>query len=92
MTESPFQGIAAIALRQKAFAASLHALSRQQLFEKRRAIEKAAQSAVVGSGEGESEDLIAKNLATENEILVRYGSEGLSEYKIWRFAHEAEER
>jgi hypothetical protein len=92
VTESPFQGIADIAIRQKAFAASLHVLTRRQLFEKHRALEKAAQSATLGSGEGESEDLIAKNLATEAEILMRYGSEGLSEYKIWRFAHEVEER
>jgi hypothetical protein len=92
VTESPFQGMADIAVRQKAFAASLHTLTRQQLFEKRRALEKAAQSATVGSDEGESKDLIAKNLAIEAEILMRYGSEGLSEYKIWRFAHEAIER
>ena len=91
MAIDPFpKGIAALVLRHQQFADSLHAPTREELFEKRLAIEMARKMGPSQMSIDEIKDLLLKELATEAEILKRYGAAGLSEYKIWRAANEPE--
>ena len=83
------KGFAARTLRQKEFADALQALTREELFKKRRA-DMADQIGSPKMSVDEIDDMLSKDFATEAEILQRYGAAGLSEYKVWHVANEPE--
>jgi hypothetical protein len=69
--------------RAQAFSVAIAKLSTEELFRTFHAIGQAKKTAVIGNGEGESEDLIFKGAVAEVEIIKRHPKEWMAAYHNW---------